>query len=138
VLVDRLEQHGVLTIDVKKLQEAGSYTVEEADRDQGSDQAEGGQDIAKGDTIAAADLTMATEMHLKWSQIIQVLYDIQNSITELFGRFRTGQSQLCHTIAVTCQLPKYGNGHHLGCVPQNVLSLVFRSTSLLRPKQFAP
>ena len=27
------------------------------------------------------------------------------SITEIFGEFRTGKSQLCHTIAVTCQLP---------------------------------
>ena len=27
------------------------------------------------------------------------------SITELFGEFRTCKSQLCHTIAVTCQLP---------------------------------
>jgi DNA repair protein RAD51 len=63
---------------------------------------------AGGDTIAAADLTTATEMHLKRSQIIQVLYDIQNSITKLFGKFRTGRSQLCHTIAVTCLLPKDG------------------------------
>ena len=27
------------------------------------------------------------------------------SITEMFGEFRTGKSQLCHTLAVTCQLP---------------------------------
>src|SRR3984957_8735269 len=27
------------------------------------------------------------------------------AITELFGEFRTGKSQLCHTLAVTCQLP---------------------------------
>jgi DNA repair protein RAD51 len=27
------------------------------------------------------------------------------SITELFGEFRTGKSQLCHTLAVICQLP---------------------------------
>jgi DNA repair protein RAD51 len=26
------------------------------------------------------------------------------SITELFGEFRTGKSQLCHTLAVTCQV----------------------------------
>lgn len=26
-------------------------------------------------------------------------------ITELFGEFRTGKTQLCHTLAVTCQLP---------------------------------
>lgn len=27
------------------------------------------------------------------------------SITEIFGEFRTGKSQLCHTLSVTCQLP---------------------------------
>ena len=27
------------------------------------------------------------------------------SITELFGEFRTGKTQLCHTLCVTCQLP---------------------------------
>eukprot|EP00922_Rhytidocystis_sp_ex-Travisia-forbesii_P042234 GHVS01063110.1.p1 GENE.GHVS01063110.1~~GHVS01063110.1.p1 ORF type:complete len:359 (+),score=69.14 GHVS01063110.1:317-1393(+) len=27
------------------------------------------------------------------------------NITELFGEFRTGKTQLCHTLAVTCQLP---------------------------------
>lgn len=27
------------------------------------------------------------------------------SITEMFGEFRTGKTQLCHTLCVTCQLP---------------------------------
>lgn len=27
------------------------------------------------------------------------------SITEMFGEFRCGKTQLCHTLAVTCQLP---------------------------------
>jgi len=27
------------------------------------------------------------------------------SITEMYGEFRTGKTQLCHTLAVTCQLP---------------------------------
>ena len=26
------------------------------------------------------------------------------SITEIFGEFRTGKSQLCHTLCVTCQI----------------------------------
>ena len=33
------------------------------------------------------------------------------SITEVFGEFRTGKTQLCHTLAVTCQLPiDHGGG----------------------------
>lgn len=32
------------------------------------------------------------------------------SITELFGEFRTGKSQLCHSLAVICQLPLDAGG----------------------------
>merc|ERR1719419_691933 len=67
--------------------------------------------------LVPTGFTTATEMHLKRSQIIQVttgskeLDKLLNggietgSITELFGEFRTGKSQLCMTLAVTCQMP---------------------------------
>jgi DNA repair protein RAD51 len=33
------------------------------------------------------------------------------SITEIYGEYRTGKTQLCHTLCVTCQLPiKDGGG----------------------------
>lgn len=33
------------------------------------------------------------------------------SITELYGEFRCGKTQLCHTLCVTCQLPtEHGGG----------------------------
>jgi DNA repair protein RAD51 len=32
------------------------------------------------------------------------------SITEMFGEFRTGKTQICHTLCVTCQLPKEQGG----------------------------
>lgn len=32
------------------------------------------------------------------------------SITEMFGEFRTGKTQICHTMCVTCQLPKEKGG----------------------------
>ena len=32
------------------------------------------------------------------------------SITELFGEFRTGKTQLCHTLCVTCQMPQNQGG----------------------------
>lgn len=34
----------------------------------------------------------------------------QCSITELYGEYRSGKSQLCHTLCVTCQLPKSKGG----------------------------
>ncbi|RHZ57132.1 hypothetical protein Glove_393g36 [Diversispora epigaea] len=38
------------------------------------------------------------------------------AITELFGEFRTGKSQLCHTLAVSCQLPIDIGGAAGGCI----------------------
>ncbi|CAG8541153.1 15772_t:CDS:2 [Cetraspora pellucida] len=38
------------------------------------------------------------------------------SITEVFGEFRTGKSQLCHTLAVTCQLPVNNGGAEGMCI----------------------
>ncbi|CAG8846051.1 2663_t:CDS:2, partial [Racocetra persica] len=38
------------------------------------------------------------------------------SITEIFGEFRTGKSQLCHTLAVTCQLPIESGGAEGMCI----------------------
>ena len=32
------------------------------------------------------------------------------SITEIFGEFRTGKTQLCHTLCVTCQRPLDAGG----------------------------
>ncbi|EEA05081.1 Rad51 protein, putative [Cryptosporidium muris RN66] len=38
------------------------------------------------------------------------------NITEIFGEFRTGKTQLCHTLAVTCQLPVEHNGGEGKCL----------------------
>ncbi|NWT63385.1 RAD51 protein, partial [Erythrocercus mccallii] len=60
--------------------------------------------------------TTATEFHQRRSEIIQITTGSKEldkllqggietgSITELFGEFRTGKTQLCHTLAVTCQV----------------------------------
>jgi DNA repair protein RAD51 len=38
------------------------------------------------------------------------------SITEIFGEFRTGKTQICHTMAVTCQLPVSMGGAQGKCL----------------------
>jgi DNA repair protein RAD51 len=60
--------------------------------------------------------TTATEYHQKRSEIIQLTTGSKEldkqlqggfetgSITELYGEFRCGKSQLCHQAAVTCQV----------------------------------
>lgn len=60
--------------------------------------------------------TTATEFHQKRSEIILLTTGSKEldkllgggietgSITEVFGEFRTGKTQLCHTLAVNCQV----------------------------------
>ncbi len=60
--------------------------------------------------------TTATEYHRQRQEIIHLTTGSKEldkllaggietgSITELFGEFRTGKTQLCHTLCVTCQL----------------------------------
>jgi meiotic recombination protein DMC1 len=46
------------------------------------------------------------------------------AITEAFGEFRTGKTQLAHTLCVTCQLPKEkggGNGKVIYIDTENTL-----------------
>lgn len=52
------------------------------------------------------------------------------SITELFGEFRTGKSQICHQLAVTCQLPADNRGGEGKCLFIDTEG-TFRPTRLL-------
>lgn len=59
----------------------------------------------------------ASEVHQRRMEIIQIETGSRDlnrllgggvetgSLTEVFGEARSGKSQLCHTLAVTCQLP---------------------------------
>lgn len=63
--------------------------------------------------------TTATEYHQKRSEIIQLTTGSKEldkqlqggfetgSITELYGEYRCGKSQLCHQVAVTCQVKRF-------------------------------
>jgi len=78
-------------------------------------------DVAQAEAIKLVPMgfTTATEFHQKRSEIIQIttgskeLDKLLNSgietgsITEMFGEFRTGKTQLCHTLAVTCQVSSF-------------------------------
>lgn len=72
--------------------------------------------------------TTAAEFHQKRSEIIQLTTGSKEfdkllqggietgSITEMFGEFRTGKTQICHTLAVTCQLPVDNGGGEGKCL----------------------
>src|SRR5690606_30874592 len=72
--------------------------------------------------------TTATEFHQRRSEIVTITTGSKEfdtllsggietgSITEMFGEFRTGKTQLCHTLAVTCQLPVSQGGGEGKCL----------------------
>eukprot|EP00911_Craspedida_sp_UC1_P000808 UC1_evm1s620 len=72
--------------------------------------------------------TTASEFHTRRQEIISISCGSTEldkllqggietgSITELFGEFRTGKTQLCHTLAVTCQLPLDQGGGEGKCL----------------------
>jgi DNA repair protein RAD51 len=65
---------------------------------------------------ATSGFTTATELHKERQSILQLSTGSKEldklleggietgSITEIFGEFRTGKTQLCHQLCVTCQL----------------------------------
>ena len=54
-----------------------------------------------------------------------------NSITELFGEFRTGKTQICHTLCVTCQLPRSDGGGE-------GMAIYIDTEGTFRPEKLAP
>jgi len=132
----KLEQCGISSSDIKKLQENGYHSVESvAFAPKKALVSVKGISEAKADKISieAAKLvpmgfTTATEFHQRRAEIIQITTGSSEldkllqggvetgSITEIFGEFRTGKTQICHTIAATCQLPIEQGGGEGKCM----------------------
>lgn len=122
-----LQTAGINSGDVKKLQEAGFHTVESVQfvprktllAIKGISEAKAEKIVEAAQKLAPLGFTTATEFHQKRSEIIQLTTGSKEldkllqggietgSITEIFGEFRTGKTQLCHTLAVTCQVRLY-------------------------------
>lgn len=123
--IHRLEACGIGATDVKKLEEAGYYTIEAVAfvpkkvllSIKGISEAKADKIVAEAQKLVPMGFTTATEFHQKRSEIIQITTGSKEldkllqggietgSITEIFGEFRTGKTQICHTLCVTCQLP---------------------------------
>jgi len=128
--ISKLEGNGVTSADVKKLMESGFYTVESIAYStrktlaavKGISEAKADKLVESAAKLVPMGFTTATEMHKTRQDIIQVTTGSKEldklldggietgSITEIFGEFRTGKTQLCHTLCVTCQLPLDSNG----------------------------
>uniref|UniRef100_A0A3P8RP82 DNA repair protein RAD51 homolog n=1 Tax=Amphiprion percula TaxID=161767 RepID=A0A3P8RP82_AMPPE len=121
----RLEQSGISASDIKKLEDAGFHTIEavayapkkELLNIKGISEAKADKILTEAAKLVPMGFTTATEFHQRRAEIIQISTGSKEldkllqggietgSITEMFGEFRTGKTQLCHTLAVTCQLP---------------------------------
>ncbi|SCV71148.1 BQ2448_2736 [Microbotryum intermedium] len=123
--VTALIAHGISAKDCEKLMEAGYNTLESiAYTPKKMLQLVKGISEAKAEKMLklACDqipmgFTTATEFHARRADMVTITTGstaLDNvlgggietgSITELYGEFRTGKSQICHQLAVTCQLP---------------------------------
>eukprot|EP00180_Rhodochaete_pulchella_P001889 Plantae.Rhodophyta-Rhodochaete_pulchella.ctg28342.p1 GENE.Plantae.Rhodophyta-Rhodochaete_pulchella.ctg28342~~Plantae.Rhodophyta-Rhodochaete_pulchella.ctg28342.p1 ORF type:complete len:342 (-),score=57.67 Plantae.Rhodophyta-Rhodochaete_pulchella.ctg28342:440-1465(-) len=123
--VQRLEQCGISATDVKKLVEGGYHTVESVAFSmkksllgvKGISEAKADKIMEQAAKLVPMGFTSATEVHAQREDIVMLSTGSTEldkllaggietgSITELFGEFRTGKTQLCHTLCVTCQLP---------------------------------
>ncbi|GJM95637.1 hypothetical protein PR202_ga12402 [Eleusine coracana subsp. coracana] len=114
--IEQLQASGIAALDVKKLKDAGLCTVESVVYSPRKDLLQiKGISEAKVDKIIEAG--NASQLHAQRLEIIQVTTGSREldqileggietgSITEIYGEFRSGKTQLCHTLCVTCQLP---------------------------------
>ncbi|GME95817.1 hypothetical protein B5S28_g4941 [[Candida] boidinii] len=123
--IKQLEGNGITGTDIRKLIESGFNTVESIAYTpkrqlllvKGISDAKADKLLAEATKYVPMGFTTASEFHTRRSELICITTGSKQldtllgggietgSITEIFGEFRTGKSQLCHTLAVTCQLP---------------------------------
>ncbi|KAI9498125.1 DNA recombination and repair protein Rad51, partial [Zychaea mexicana] len=127
---------GVSPGDIKKLKEAGHYTVESIAYTtkktllaiKGLSEAKVEKILKEASSLVDMGFTTAMEIHQRRAEMIHITTGSKEldkilgggietgSITELIGEFRTGKTQLCHTLAVTCQLPVSQGGAEGKCL----------------------
>jgi DNA repair protein RAD51 len=120
-----LEQHGISAADVRKLVEAGYFTVESIAYTpkknlllvKGVSEAKADKIISEAVKLIPLGFTSASEFHQRRSVMVKITTGSKEldkllgggfetgCITEIFGEFRTGKTQICHNLAVVCQLP---------------------------------
>jgi DNA repair protein RAD51 len=130
MLIAKLEEVGINNADVKKLMEGGFNTVEAVAFTakkaliliKGLTEAKVDKIIEAAQKLVPMEFQTASDFLEKRKNIINlttgsVEFDKllgsgveTGSITEIFGEFRTGKTQICHTLCVTCQLPREKGG----------------------------
>ncbi|SAM01541.1 hypothetical protein [Absidia glauca] len=156
LLISALEGNGGISAsDTKKLKEAGFFTAESiayAPKKallavKGISETKADRLLAEASKVVALGFTTAMEVHTRRQEIVTITTGSKEldralgggietgSITEIFGEFRTGKSQLCHMLSVTGQLPVSVGGGQGKCLyidsegtfrPSRVLSIAQR------------
>jgi len=131
-----LDLNGITKTDIKALEGAGFHTVESVLYTpkknlitvKGISDGKADKIYAEASKMVHMGSTTATEYHLKRAELITLTTGSREldkllgggietgSVTEVFGEFRTGKTQLCHTLAVTCQLPVSQSGGEGRCM----------------------
>jgi DNA repair protein RAD51 len=125
VPISQLEVNGITAADIKKLEEAGFHSVDAVAYQprkhllgiKGFSDAKVDKIQTEACKLIPMGFSTAAQIHLKRADLVQLTTGSKEldkllqggietgSITELFGEFRTGKTQLCHQLCVTCQLP---------------------------------
>ncbi|KAJ3410746.1 recombinase rad51 [Chytridiales sp. JEL 0842] len=136
IRVQKLEEFGISASDVKKLVEAGFHTVEAIAYTpkknllaiKGISEQKADKILSEAAKLVPLGFTTATDFHQRRCDLINISTGSKEldkllgggietgGITELFGEFRTGKTQLCHTLAVMCQLPSNMGGGEGKCL----------------------
>ncbi|KAI9272459.1 DNA repair protein RAD51 [Sporodiniella umbellata] len=153
--ISTLEKYGISAMDVKKLKESGFETVEAlfhvAKRVlcavKGISEVKVEKILFEASKLVGTGFTTASEVLKDQQERVSITTGSKSldsllgggietgSVTEIFGEFRTGKSQLCHMLAVTCQLPFDSGGGQGKCLfidtedtfrPSRVLSIAQR------------
>lgn len=151
-LIEALEgRNGITAGDIKKLKESGYHTVEAiayAPKKnlltvKGISEAKAEKLLQEASKLVQMGFKSATEIHQIRSNIVFITTGSEElnrllgggietgSITEIFGEFRTGKTQLCHTLAVNCQLPVDMGGAEGKC-------LYIDTEGTFRPERLIP
>eukprot|EP00792_Barthelona_sp_PAP020_P006132 TRINITY_DN2916_c0_g1_i1.p1 TRINITY_DN2916_c0_g1~~TRINITY_DN2916_c0_g1_i1.p1 ORF type:complete len:360 (+),score=117.49 TRINITY_DN2916_c0_g1_i1:33-1082(+) len=128
--IEALTTLGISATDVKKLTSAGFHTVRSIIMHTRKDLANvKGISDAKVEKIIEAATKLENSVFVTGTQALEKRQQIikittgctefdnllkggleTRALTEIFGEFRTGKTQLVHTLAVTCQLPREMGG----------------------------
>lgn len=130
ISVDELKNYGIAAGDIARLKENGYNTVEalaftpkkQLMTVKGFSEAKAEKILKEAEKLIPMGFSSATSFYQKRLNVTFLTTGSAEldkllkggietgSITEIFGEFRTGKTQLCHTLAVTCQLPKENGG----------------------------